>query len=44
MEDKYGGCMKEMESLIDQFRVRIISKDKNPNENTTTKGKADCFT
>lgn len=41
MEDKYGGCMREMESLIDQFRAQIISKDKDPNENTTTviKGK-----
>ena len=34
MEDKYGGCMREMESLINQFRAQIISKDKDPNENS----------
>ena len=44
MEDKYGGIMREMESLIDQFRAQIISKDKDPTENTSTiKGKADNF-
>ena len=44
MEDKYGGIMREMESLIDQFRAQIISKDKDPSENTSTiKGKADNF-
>lgn len=44
MEDKHGGCMREMESLIDQFRAQIISKDKDPNENTTTiKGKENCM-
>ena len=40
MEDKYGGCMREMDSLIDQFRAQIIFKDKDPSETSTTiKGK-----
>ncbi len=36
MEDKYGGCMREMDSLIDKFRAQIISKDKDPSETSTT--------
>ena len=37
MEEKHSGCMREVESLIDQFRVQV-SKDQAPVENKTTKG------
>ena len=44
MEDKYGGCMREVDSLINQFRAQIISKDKDPSETSTTiKGKEQCL-
>ena len=37
--------MREMELLIDQFRAQIISKDRDPNEKSTTiKGNETCDT
>lgn len=38
MEEKYGGCMREMESLIDQFRARVMTKEQAHIETRIAKG------
>ena len=41
MEEKYNGSLREIESLVDQFRLQITKEQQAPVENkpTKTKGK-----
>ena len=40
-EEKYTGSMREVESLIDQFRVQITKEQQPPIDNTQTKSKGE---